>query len=224
MNAVDGGIVLAKRVKPSWRGVSHQYAFFASLITGPALVLTTRNPRALTAAAIYAGSLSALLGASALYHRVTWSPAARYWMARLDLAMIFLLIAGSYTPIAMMALPPQTGSVVLWCVWSAAFAGIVLKLLWENPAKWAAALVYVAMGSTGVFFMSDIHNALGPAPVWFLAAGGVLYIAGATVYALERPDPMPTVFGYHEIFHALVILAATAHYIAMLAYILPGKL
>jgi hemolysin III len=144
-------------------------------------------------------------------------------MARLDLSMIFLLIAGSYTPIAMLALPARTGPTVLWCVWSAAAAGIILKLLWENPAKWAAALVYVAMGSTGIFFMSDIHNAVGAAPVLLLAVGGVFYIAGAAVYALERPDPLPTVFGYHEIFHALVILAATAHYIAMAAYILPGR-
>ena len=211
-----------KKTKPAWRGVSHQYAFFASLLTGPALVMAAPNPRALKAAAIYAASLSALLGASALYHRVTWSPGARYWMARLDLAMIFLLIAGSYTPIAMLALPPQTGTTVLWCVWSAAFAGIVLKLLWENPAKWAAAVVYVAMGSTGILFMADINTALGPAPVWLLAIGGMFYIAGAAVYALERPNPAPAVFGYHEIFHALVILAATTHYIAMAAYILPG--
>lgn len=212
-----------KKTKPRWRGVSHQYAFFASLLAGPSLVLTAPNPRALTAAAIYASSLSALLGASALYHRVTWSPSARYWMSRVDLSMIFLLIAGSYTPIAMLALRPQIGTTVLWCVWSAAFAGILLKLLWENPAKWAAALVYVTMGSTGILFMSDIHSALGPAPVWLLLTGGVLYIAGAAVYALERPDPLPGIFGYHEIFHALVVAAATAHYIAMAAYILPGR-
>lgn len=212
---------LRRRTKPSWRGVSHQYAFFASLITGPALVLTARNPRALTAATIYACSLSALLGASALYHRVTWSPSARYWMSRLDLAMIFLLIAGSYTPIAMLVLAPPTGATVLWCVWGAALAGIVLKLLWENPAKWAAALVYVAMGSTAIFLMPEINRALGVAPLSLLLGGGVLYIAGAAVYALQRPDPLPAVFGYHEIFHALVIMAATTHYIAMAAYVLP---
>jgi hemolysin III len=203
--------------------VTHQYAFFASLVAGAALLFAARTPREFTAAAVYATSLSSLLGASALYHRVTWSPAARYWMARLDLSMIFVLIAGSYTPIAMMALPPRTGPTVLWCVWSAALAGTILKLLWENPAKWAAAFVYVALGSTGLLFISDVYSACGPTSVWLLAVGGMFYLAGAAVYALERPDPLPTVFGYHEIFHALVILAATAHYIAMAAYILPSR-
>lgn len=220
----NGGVVALKRTKPSWRGVSHQYAFFASLITGPALIWTARTPRALTAAAIYAASLTALLGASALYHRVTWSPSARYWMCRLDLAMIFLLIAGSYTPIAMLVLRPDTGTAILWGIWSAALIGIILKLVWENPTKWAAALVYVAMGCSGVFAIPDISRELGTAPLLLFIGGGVLYIAGALIYAMERPDPLPAVFGYHEIFHALVILAAATHYIAMAAYILPGRL
>lgn len=220
--ANDSGARPASRVKPRWRGVSHQYAFFASLIAGPALVLTAHTPRAMTAAVIYASSLSALLGASALYHRVTWSPPARYWMARLDLAMIFLMIAGSYTPIAMLILPPPTGTTVLWCVWGAALGGIVLKILWENPAKWATSVVYVAMGSSGILFVFEIGSTLGATPVFLLLVGGALYIAGAIIYALERPDPLPAVFGYHEIFHALVIVAATVHYIAMAAYVLPG--
>lgn len=211
------------RVKPRWRGVSHQYAFFASLIAGPVLVLTARTPRAMAAAAIYACSLSALLGASALYHRVTWSPAARYWMARLDLAMIFLLIAGSYTPIAMLVLTPPAGTAVLWCVWGAALGGIVLKILWENPAKWATSVVYVAMGSSGIFFIFEIGGTLGATPLLLLVGGGLIYIAGAVIYAMERPDPLPAVFGYHEIFHALVIVAATVHYIAMAAYVLPVR-
>lgn len=220
----DGIALPLKRIKPSWRGVSHQYAFFASLIAGPALIWTARTPRALTAAAIYAGSLTALLGASALYHRVTWSPPARYWMCRLDLAMIFMLIAGSYTPIAMLVVTPPTGTTILWGIWGAAVVGIIVKLLWENPAKWAAALVYVAMGCSGVFAIPDINRVLGTTPLLLFIGGGVLYVAGALIYALERPDPLPAVFGYHEIFHALVILAAAAHYIAMAAYILPVEL
>jgi hemolysin III len=208
------------RVKPRLRGVVHQYAFFASLVAGPALVLTAKTPRAMVAAAVYGFSLSALLGASALYHRVTWTPRARFWMARLDLSMIFFLIAGSCTPIALLALRPPLGTEVLWAVWIAAAAGILLKILWANPTKAASALVYVVMGSLGVFLMPAIAHTAGLAPVSLLAAGGVLYIAGAAVYAFQQPDPLPTVFGYHEIFHSLVVVAATLHYIAIAGYVL----
>ena len=211
---------ISARVKPRLRGVMHQYAFFASLIAGPALVLTAETPRAMAAAAIYGFSLSGLLGASALYHRVTWTPRARFWMARLDLSMIFLLIAGSYTPIALLALHPPLGTVVLWAVWIAAAAGILLKILWANPTKAASALVYVTMGSLGAFLMPAIAHTAGLAPVSLLAGGGVLYIAGAAVYAFQRPDPLPAVFGYHEIFHSLVVAAAALHYVAMAGYVL----
>jgi hemolysin III len=214
----------AKRVKPRLRGVSHQYAFFASLVAGPALVWTAPTPRVLVASAVYAFTLSALLGASALYHRVTWSPRARYWMGRLDLSMIFVMIAGSYTPIALLVLEEPTGTIVLWGAWIAAAAGITLKLLWQSPTKLATALVYVTMSSLGVVLMPEIARVLGVAPVSLLLAGGVFYIAGAAVYAFQRPDPLPAVFGYHEIFHALVIIAATTHYVAMAAYILRPQL
>jgi hemolysin III len=208
------------RVKPRLRGVLHQYAFFASLIAGPALVFTATSQRAMVAAAIYGFSLSALLGASALYHRVTWTPRARYWMARLDLAMIFLMIAGSFTPIALLALQPPLGTQVLWGAWIIAAAGILLKILWRNPSKPATAIVYVTMGSLGAFLMPAIAHSAGLAPVSLLVAGGVLYIAGAAVYAFQRPDPLPAVFGYHEIFHSLVVAAAALHYIAIAGYVL----
>jgi len=219
--SVDQFAVAGMRVKPRLRGVSHQYAFFASLVAGPVLVLSAPTPKAAIAAAVYASSLSLLLGASALYHRVTWSARARFWMSRLDLAMIFFLIAGSYTPIATLVLDPPLGHVVLWIVWLSAAAGIVLKMLWRNPSKLATAIVYVSMSSMGVFLMPQIAHQAGAAPVSLLVGGGVLYIAGATIYACQRPDPFPTVFGYHEIFHALVIAAASTHYAAMLVYIVP---
>jgi hemolysin III len=202
------------------RGVSHQYAFFASLVTGAVLVLGAPTPRGAAAAAVYASSLSLLLGVSALYHRVTWSVRARYWMSRLDLAMIFMLIAGSYTPIALFLSPPL-GPVVLWLVWLSALAGIVLKFLWRSPSKFATAAVYVSMSSTGALLMPAVAREIGAAPMSLLVGGGALYIAGAAIYACQRPDPYPAVFGYHEIFHALVIAAASTHYAAIFMYVVP---
>lgn len=209
------------RVKPRWRGVLHQYAFFASLLPVALLILAAPTPKAALAAAIYGTSLAALLGTSALYHRVTWTPRARLWMGKLDLAMIFLLIAGSYTPVALLGLHPPLSTVVLWLIWGAAAGGIALKLAWTYPPKWASAVVYVAMGLLGAFFLPEIARSLGPVAVGLLVAGGVIYILGAAVYALQRPDPFPAVFGYHEIFHALVVVAATVHYVAVACYVLP---
>jgi len=209
------------RVKPRWRGVLHQYAFFASLLPVGLLVLAAPTTKAALAAAIYGTSLAALLGTSALYHRVTWTPRARLWMGKLDLAMIFLLIAGSYTPVALLGLRPPLSSVVLSLIWGAAAGGIALKLAWTHPPKWASAVVYVAMGLLGAFFLPEISRSLGPVAVAWLVAGGVVYILGATVYALQRPDPLPAVFGYHEIFHALVVVAAAIHYVAVAVYVLP---
>jgi hemolysin III len=212
----------AGRVKPRWRGFLHQYAFFASLPPLALLIVAAPTAKAATAAAIYGASLAALLGTSALYHRVTWSPRARFWMGKLDLAMIFFLIAGSYTPVALLALRPPTSTVVMWTVWCAAAAGIVLKLLWSSSPKWASALVYVTLGSLGVIFLPQLSDSLGAAAVVWFAAGGALYIIGALVYAMQRPDPLPTVFGYHEIFHALVVVAAAMHYVALAVYVLPA--
>jgi hemolysin III len=211
----------APRVKPRWRGFLHQYAFFASIAPVVLLVLAAPTAKASVAAAIYGASLAALLGTSALYHRVTWSPRARLWMGKLDLAMIFFLIAGSYTPIALLALRPPLSTVALWTVWGAAVAGIALKVVWMSPPKWASSLVYVTMGSIGAFFLPEIARAVGLVAVTLFIAGGAIYILGALVYALQRPDPLPTVFGYHEIFHALVVVAAAVHYVAVAVYVLP---
>lgn len=219
----NSGSTVVPRVKPSWRGLSHKYAFFASILPGLGLVLAAPTARATVAAATYAVSLAGLLGTSALYHRITWQPRARYWMGRLDLSMIFILIAGSYTPIALLALRPDAAKPVLWTVWGAAAAGIGLKLLWTSPPKWASSVVYVAMGSVGVFFLPEIARSLGVVATTLFATGGVLYVLGAVVYALQRPDPLPHVFGYHEIFHALVVVAATVHFVAVAVYVLPHQ-
>jgi hemolysin III len=210
-------------VKPRLRGVSHQWAFFVSLVTGLALVLTAPGGKATLAAAIYAATVAALFGTSALYHRITWaSDAARRWMRRLDHSMIFLLIAGTYTPFALLSLSGGLATAILIAVWAGAGAGIVLKLAWIDAPKWLVAVIYVALGWVVVAAFPELYDALGVTAVAMVAGGGVLYTAGAVIYATRRPDPVPTVFGYHEVFHALVIVAAALQYAVVAFYVLPG--
>ncbi|CAA9474928.1 MAG: FIG01964566: Predicted membrane protein, hemolysin III homolog [uncultured Solirubrobacteraceae bacterium] len=207
-------------VKPRMRGVLHQWAFFVSLILGLVLVLAANGGRETFAASVYAGSVAALLGTSALYHRVNWSrTAARLWMRRLDHAMIFVLIAGTYTPFGLLVLEGTLATAILIAVWSGAVAGIVLQLVWVQAPKWVSALVYVALGWVAVLTFPGLIDGIGVFGTLLVAAGGLLYTVGAVVYALGRPDPAPTVFGYHEIFHALVIVAAALQYAAIAFYV-----
>jgi hemolysin III len=210
-------------LKPRLRGVSHQWAFFVSLVTGVALVLAAPGGRAAMATTIYAASVAGLFGASALYHRISWASAtARRWMRRLDHSMIFLLIAGTYTPFALLALRGTLATVILIVVWSAAAAGIVLKLVWIDAPKTLVAVIYVALGWVAVAAFPELVTRLGVTATALVAAGGVLYTVGALIYAFQRPDPVPAVFGYHEIFHALVIVAAALQYAVVAFYVLPG--
>jgi hemolysin III len=207
--------------RPRLRGVSHQYAFFVSLACGVALVLAAQGREATTAAAVYAGAVSALLGTSALYHRVTWRPQVRRWMRRLDHAMIFVLIAGTYTPVALLAIGGKVATTLLVVVWGGALAGVVLKLAWIDAPRWLVAAVYLALGWVAVTVLGRLPAAIGWPGVLGLAAGGVLYTAGAVVYASRRPDPAPAVFGYHEVFHALVLAAVALHYAVVAFAVLP---
>jgi hemolysin III len=208
-------------VKPRLRGVSHGYAFVASLGCGVALILAAADGRARIAVSVYAGSVSALLGTSALYHRLTWRPSARRWMKRLDHSMIFVLIAGTYTPVALLALKGSLASTILIVVWAGALAGVVFKLAWIDAPKWLFASVYVALGWVSVAIFGELPAAIGWLGFAGLAAGGLLYTIGAAVYASERPNPFPKVFGYHEVFHALVIAAAGLHYAVIAFAVLP---
>jgi hemolysin III len=205
----------ALALRPRLRGVSHQYAFFLSLVAGAALVASASGGREIASTAVFAGALTAMFGVSAVYHRVTWRPAVRVWMRRLDHAAIYLLIAGTYTPFGLLALPPAWAAVVLSIVWSGCALAIVLKLVWVDAPKWLAAALAVALGWVGVIALPELASA-GAGPLVLLTVGGVLYTAGALVYALQRPDPIPAVFGYHELFHALVIAAAACQYAAVL--------
>jgi hemolysin III len=208
-------------IRPRLRGVSHQYAFFVSLASGTLLVLLAATTKASVAAAIYAASVSALFGVSALYHRVTWTTAARRRMRRLDHAMIFLLIAGTYTPVGLLVLHGTLATVVLAVVWGGALAGIVLELAWTTAPKWLGGTVYLALGWVAVVAMPQLFARLGMTGGLLLVAGGLVYSAGAAVYALRRPDPVPLVFGYHEVFHLLVIAGVAAHFLAISRYALP---
>jgi hemolysin III len=209
-------------VKPRMRGVLHQYAFFVSLVLGAVLVIVAPDGRARLAVAIYAFAVSGLLGTSALYHRITWSTRARAWMRRLDHSMIFVLIAGTYTPFALLVLSGALAQAILIVVWAGALGGIVLNLVWITAPRWLIAAVYVALGWVAVAAMPALADKLGASGVALLMGGGLLYTAGAVIYATKRPDPSPQVFGYHEIFHALVVAAAAAHFAVVAFYALPN--
>jgi hemolysin III len=202
--------------------VTHQWAFVASILIGIALVLSAPSARARLAAAIYAVSVAALFGSSAVYHRVAWrSPGARRWMRRLDHSMIFVLIAGTFTPFALLALRGALADALLIAVWAGAAAGIVLKLAWIDAPEWLVALVYVLLGWLGVAAVPTLIATLGTGPAALVTGGGVLYTVGAVVYVRKRPDPVPAVFGYHEVFHVLVIVAAALQYAAIAFFVLP---
>ncbi len=209
-------------VKPRLRGVSHEWAFFLSLGFGVALILLAKTPKATVAVAIYAVSLSALFGTSALYHRVNWTrPNVRQWMRRLDHSMIFFLIAGTYTPFALLVLDGPLADAILAVVWIGAIAGAIVEMVWIDHPKWVAAIIYLSIGWVAVAAFPELWSEMGVAGTLLVAAGGLLYTAGAVVYATQRPNPAPATYGYHEIFHLLVIAAAVAHFSAVAFFALP---
>ena len=208
-------------VKPRLRGVFHEYAFYVALCAGIVLVALSDSMRELVATWVYAAALAAMFGVSALYHRVDWrSPRTRVWMRRLDHSMIVLLIAGTYTPFAVLAFDGGLADAILVVVWAGAGAGLVLNLAWVDAPKWLTAVVFAALGWVGVVAVPELLE-VGVGAFLLVIAGGVLYTLGALAYALRRPDPRPATFGYHEIFHLLVVAAAAAHFIAIAVFVLP---
>jgi hemolysin III len=205
--------------KPLLRGVLHQGAFFASLVVGTLLILGADGTRRQVTAAVFAGSVAACFGASALYHRVTWTPRWRLRMRRVDHAGVYLLIAGTYTPVCLLVLDGAWRLVILVIVYAGAGAAIVLKFAWVEAPKWLAAALGIAIGWTGVVVLPQLATRLDPAAVALLAVGGLAYTAGAIVYAARRPNPLPAVFGYHELFHALTIVAVACQYVAIAFFV-----
>ncbi|MFI9387795.1 hemolysin III family protein [Kutzneria sp. NPDC052558] len=205
--------------KPRMRGWLHFWSFYASLATGATLVSVAAATVSWTAALatfVYSLTIVGLFGISALYHRHNWlSVRSRTVMKRLDHSMIFVFIAGTYTPFAVLSLPGSTGAIVLAVVWGGALLGVTLKMAWPHAPRWLGVPIYIALGWVAVFVFPELLQHAGIASFVLLLAGGALYTAGAVFYATKWPDPWPKVFGYHEFFHAATVLAALCHYVAI---------
>jgi hemolysin III len=202
------------RVKPLLRGVSHQIAAFVALPAALSLVATAKRGPAEIAALVYGASVFTLFSVSALYHRPLWPARAYAVIGRIDHSAIFVLIAGTYTPFCLL-LGPGVGYALLAAAWTGAGLGILFVVLWPRAPKPVKAALYVSLGWLIVPCIPALRAAMGSGPVVLLLSGGLAYTAGAVVYALRRPDPFPAVFGFHEIFHVLVIAAATCHFVVV---------
>lgn len=202
-------------VKPTWRGWIHAVTFPTAIILGLVLIALGANPAARWSSAVFVLSSLLLFGISATYHRFNWSERARVMLKRLDHANIFLLIAGTYTPLAIMALPPEKGYLLLVLVWTGALIGIGFRVFWINAPRWAYVPLYVMLGWAAVLYIVDLFNA-NAAMMVLVIVGGLAYTAGAVVYALKKPNPVPGVFGFHEIFHTLTVVAFLCHWTGVL--------
>ena len=207
-------------LRPRLRGVSHQWAFFVSLVLGGVLIAFSHGAASYVSASVFAASVAAMFGASALYHRVIWSPSARRLMRRVDHSMIYALIAGTYTPFGLLVLHGSWRISVLAVVWSGAAAAVILKIVWLDAPKWLAAVLGIALGWVGIVASPQLVHYLGLTGTLLLVGGGIFYTVGGIVYARRRPDPVPTIFGYHEVFHALVIAAVALQYGVIAFYVL----
>lgn len=208
-------------LRPRLRGVLHQWAALVAVAGAAVLVVLAPAGGARAAAAVYGGSLVGMLATSATYHRVPWRTAqARARMRALDHAMIFVVIAGTFTPACALALGGTFGAVMLVTVWVGAAIGVLHELRWPDAPKWRSAVAYLALGWTAVATLPALTEAVGAGVLALLAAGGLLYTAGAIVYARGRPDPWPATFGFHEVFHSLVVAAAALHFAAITAIVL----
>ncbi|WP_411156533.1 PAQR family membrane homeostasis protein TrhA [Nocardia abscessus] len=205
-------------VKPRLRGWIHTWAVGVAAIAAVVLVATATTVSATAgwSTLIYGLTVCGLFGVSAVYHRVTWpTPRARIRMKRADHSMIFLFIAGSYTPFGLLGLPGRTGQTLLAVVWAGALAGVALKLLWPTAPRWVGVPLYLLLGWAIVPVAGQLNGQIGIAPLILLLIGGLFYSGGAILYATKWPNPWPTVFGHHEFFHAATVLAALTHYAAV---------
>jgi hemolysin III len=210
----------AARVKPRLRGVFHEAAFYTFVVLAVPLVVSADDGRARLSAIVFAACVAICFGASALYHRPTWQPRARSWLARADHAGIYLLIAGTYTPFGLIVLSRNWAIPVLSVVWAGSLAAILLKLFRPTLSKKVSAAIGLCLGWVAVAAISQLLKLPWPG-LMLLLIGGVAYSVGAVVYALRRPDPFPRVLGYHEVFHLLTLVAVGCQYAAIAFYVLP---
>ena len=208
-------VATANIEKPRLRGWLHAGMFPLAVAAGIVLVALAGTHQEKMAVAIFSTSAALLFGTSALLHRGSWSPPVTLLLRRMDHSNIFLIIAGTYTPFAVLALPPSTARALLWTVWAGAIAGVAFRVSWVGAPRWLYTPVYVALGWVSVFYLADLVDGAGAASVSLLLVGGVVYSAGAVIYATKRPNPSPEWFGFHEVFHSLTIAAFTVHYIAV---------
>ncbi|MFF2812946.1 hemolysin III family protein [Streptomyces sp. NPDC058000] len=207
-------------LKPKLRGWLHAGMFPAVLLSGIMLTALADSPRGRLACAIYTVSACLLFGVSALYHRGNWGPRMDGALRRLDHANIFLIIAGTYTPLTLLLVPGTRGQVLLWAVWAAALAGIAFRVFWVGAPRWLYTPCYIAMGWAAVFFLPDFLHTGGIAVLVLVIVGGLLYSAGGVIYGIKRPNPSPRWFGFHEVFHSFTLAAFVVHYvgISLVAY------
>jgi hemolysin III len=206
---------IPKTVKPALRGHFHQAAFFFALGACAMLVAGSHGFRPSVAMVIYSLGVVGLFGISALYHRPQWSPGPRVWMRRLDHAAIFVMIAGTATPLCLLAMTAESGQKLLTIVWIAALIGVTQSLFWVTAPKALATILYVFMGWLSLPYLPELQVSLGTTRIALLLIGGIIYTLGALVYAFKKPNPWPHFFGYHEIFHLMVVIAAVFHFLVI---------
>ncbi|WP_426184266.1 PAQR family membrane homeostasis protein TrhA [Microbacterium sp. TWP3-1-2b2] len=202
-------------VKPTWRGWLHAGTFPVAIVAGVALIVLADGAAAKWAAAVFMASSLLLFGNSALYHRIDWSPKTKLVLKRIDHANILLLISGTYTPLAVNALVPEKGTLLLILVWSGALLGILFRVFWINAPRWLYVALYLALGWAAMMYLVDLWNA-NAAMMVLVVVGGLLYTGGAVIYAMKKPNPWPGHFGFHEIFHLCTVLAFLCHWTACL--------
>lgn len=202
-------------LKPTWRGWIHAATFPVAIVAGIVLIVAADGAPAKWAAAVFMATSLLLFGNSALYHRFDWGPRTKAVLKRIDHANILLLIAGTYTPIAVLALPPGKGTLLLTLVWTGALLGILFRVFWIGAPRWLYIALYLALGWAAVMYMGDLFQA-NVAMMFLVIIGGLLYTGGAIVYGMKRPNPWPGHFGFHEIFHVCTVLAFLCHWTACL--------
>jgi len=207
---LDDAIDIADR-KPTWRGWIHAGTFPIAIVLGIVLITLAEGTAAKVSSSVFVASSMLLFGVSALYHRFDWSDTTRRVLKRMDHANIFLLIAGSYTPITVLALPPEKSTLLLWLVWSGAGLGILFRVFWIGAPRWLYVPLYLLLGYAALVFIVDFFEA-NAAMMTLILVGGLCYTVGAVIYGLKRPNPFPGKFGFHEIFHTLTLAAFLCHW------------